>query len=248
MSSTQELATGSTVGTSAFRLDVVSDTICPWCYVGKRRLAAALPILAGEGLAFEVTWRPFQLNPTMPSEGVDRRGYRSAKFGSWDRSQALDAQVAGAGAGDGLVFRHDLMAKTPNTMASHALIRLARSEGGPALQDRVVEGLFAAYFTQGRDVGDPAVLADIGAEAAMDRDKVAAYLADPASAEAVLDDERLARGLGLNGVPSVVLDGHFLFSGAQPTPVIVRALREAAAELSSRRGRASALEAVHAAE
>ena len=114
---------------SSFRLDIVSDTICPWCYVGKRRLAAALPILEAEGLTFDVAWRPFQLNPTMPREGLDRRAYRSAKFGSWEKSQALDAQVTEAGASAGLVFRHDLMAKTPNTVASHALIRLARETG-----------------------------------------------------------------------------------------------------------------------
>ena len=143
---------------SSFRLDIVSDTICPWCYVGKRRLAAALPVL---GLTFDVTWRPFQLNPTMPREGLDRRAYRSAKFGSWEKSQALDAQVTEAGASAGLVFRHDLMAKTPNTVASHALIRLARETGDAAMQDRVVEALFSAYFTQGLDVGDLAVLADL---------------------------------------------------------------------------------------
>jgi predicted DsbA family dithiol-disulfide isomerase len=144
---------------SSFRLDIVSDTICPWCYVGKRRLAAALPILEAEGLTFDVAWCPFQLNPTMPREGLDRRAYRSAKFGSWEKSHALDAQVTEAGASAGLVFRHDLMAKTPNTVASHALIHLARETGDAAMQDGVVEALFSAYFTQGLDVGDPAVLA-----------------------------------------------------------------------------------------
>ena len=154
---------------SSFRLDIVSDTICPWCYVGKRRLAAALPILEAEGLTFDVTWRPFQLNPTIPREGLDRRAYRSAKFGSWKKSQALDAQVTEAGASAGLVFRHDLMAKTPNTVASHALIRLAHETGGAATQDRVVEALFSAYFTQGLDVGDPAVLADLAKGAGIER-------------------------------------------------------------------------------
>lgn len=231
---------------SAFLLDAVSDTICPWCYVGKRRLAAARPILAAEGLAFEIAWRPFQLNPTMPKDGLDRRAYRSAKFGSWEKSEALDAQVAAAGASEGLAFRHDLMERTPNTLASHALIRLAHDVGGADLQDRIVEALFKAYFTQGRDIGNPAVLADLGAKAGIDRDQVAAHLADPASGEAVAYDERLARGLGLDGAPSVVLDGRFLFSGAQPTPVMVRALREAVAELASRRKAVSQVETFHA--
>jgi predicted DsbA family dithiol-disulfide isomerase len=228
------------------RLDVVSDTICPWCYVGKRRLAAALPVLAAEGLRFEVTWRPFQLNPAMPTEGLDRRLYRSAKFGSWEKSQALDAQVAAAGRGDGLVFRHDLMAKTPNTLASHALIRLGLELGGPALQDRVVEALFAAYFAQGRDVGDREVLAELGEGVGIDRARSLAFLADPASAAAVADEERLARGLGLNGVPSYVLDGRYLFSGAQPARAMVRALREASA-VPATPGRAAASAATAAA-
>lgn len=217
------------------RLEIVSDTICPWCYIGKRRLGRALDQLTAEGLAFELLWRPFQLNPTMPPEGLDRRSYRAAKFGSWERSQALDAKVAAAGAEEGLVFRHDLMARTPNTVASHALIHLAHELGGAELQDRVVESLFAAYFTQGRDVGAPALLADLAEAAGMDRVAVMAYLADPASGAAVRRDEALARRLDLHGVPSFVLAGHYLFSGAQPTLFIVQALREASAALAGHR-------------
>lgn len=234
-------ARGSAAGDRAtpLRLDVVSDTICPWCYIGKRRLAAALRLLAAEGLAFEVTWRPFQLNPSMPKDGLDRRAYRSAKFGSWEKSQALDAQVTAAGASAGLAFRHDLMAKTPNTLASHALIRLAHDAGGAALQDEVVEALFAAYFTQGRDVGDHGVLADIGAEAGIDRARTLASLSHKASVEAVRYDETLAHGLSLSGVPSVVLEGEHLFSGAQPTPVMVRELRAAGEAVAERRASAA---------
>lgn len=234
-----------TAHVSPLRLEIVSDTICPWCYIGKRRLGGALAELAAEGLAFEPLWRPFQLNPIMPPEGLDRRSYRAAKFGSWERSQALDAQVAAAGAEDGLVFRHDLMARTPNTVASHALIHLAHELGGAALQDRVVEALFAAYFTQGRDVGDPAVLADLAEAAGMDRTRVATYLADPASGAAVRRDEELARRLDLHSVPSIVLDGHHLFSGALPTPSIVQTLREASAVLARHRAGAVAAGAGH---
>jgi predicted DsbA family dithiol-disulfide isomerase len=226
------MAIDQTVDT--FHLDIVSDTICPWCYVGKRRLAQALPLLAAEGLSFGVRWRPFQLNPDLPKEGLDRRSYRSRKFGSWEKSQALDKQVAEAGRTEGIVFRHDLMTRTPNTLASHALIRLAHTVGGQALQERVVEALFAAYFTQGRDIGDPDVLADIGEAVGLDRNRVLALLSDSASATAVVDDERLARDLGLTGVPSFVLEGHPLFSGAQPVAIMVRALRAAAADLAGR--------------
>ena len=127
--------------TRVLGLEVVSDAICPWCYVGKRRLAKALALLAQDGLTFTVRWLPFQLNPDMPKGGVDRRAYRTRKFGSWERSQALDARVAAVGAGDGLAFRHDLMARTPNTFDAHRLVWLAGREG---TQDAVVDGLFAA--------------------------------------------------------------------------------------------------------
>ena len=214
---------------ASLRLDIVSDSICPWCYIGKRHLEQALPILRDEGLDFELHWRPFQLNPDMPKAGVERRTYRSAKFGSWDRSQALDAQVAAAGSAAGLTFRHDLMLRTPNTVASHVLIRLAHEEGGASLQDRVVEALFEAYFTAGRDIGDEEVLVEIAADAGLERDHVRANLRDPASAETVIRDEQLARGLRLNGVPTVVFDGHPLFAGAQPVAGIVRVLRQVGA-------------------
>lgn len=224
----------TSVKATTLHLDIVSDTICPWCWVGKRRLAAALPQLGAHGIAVEVTWRPFQLNPAMPKDGADRRAYRSAKFGSWERSQALDAQVAAAGAGDGLEFRHDLVARTPNTLASHVLIRLAHQTGGAVLQDRVVEALFAAYFQHGRDVGSHEVLADLAQDAGLDRAQTLAHLQDPANGDAVLLEENLERGLGLNGVPSVVFDGQLLFSGAQPTSAIVRTLREAARTQNAR--------------
>ena len=214
---------------TTLELDIVSDSICPWCYIGKRRLEAALRLLAADGIAVEVNWRPFQLNPDMPKEGVDRRAYRTAKFGSWENSQARDRQVADAAATVGLTFRLDLLAKTPNTLASHALIRLAREIGGPALQDAIVEAIFAAYFTQGRDIGDPSILADLAQPAGIDRQRTLAFLADPASTAAVDAEEASARDLGLSGVPSFVLDGHFLFSGAHPPETIAAALRRASA-------------------
>jgi predicted DsbA family dithiol-disulfide isomerase len=127
------------------------------------------------------------------------------------------------------------MAKTPNTLASHILIRLAHEIGGATLQDRVVEALFAAYFTLGRDVGDAQVLADIGQAAGIDRAVTLAALEKPANSAAVTEDEKLARRLGLNGVPSIVLKGQYLFSGAQPVSTIVTALREASARSASLR-------------
>lgn len=132
-------------------IEVISDAICPWCWIAKRRLDSAIAAIAPDVTA-SVTWRPFELNPEMPKGGVDRRAYRSAKFGSWQHSRALDAQVAAAGRLEGLVFNHDKMERTPNTVDAHRLILLAGQQGK---QDVVVEGLFAAYFDEGRDVGDP---------------------------------------------------------------------------------------------
>src|SRR2546428_13454630 len=142
-------------------IEVISDAICPWCWVAKRRLDRAIAAISPDVTA-SVTWRPFQLNPEMPKAGMARPAYRSAKFGSWQHSQALDAQVAAAGRSEGLVVNHDKMERTPNTVDAQRLILLAGQQGK---QDVVVEGLFAAYFDEGRDVGDPAVLADVGAAA-----------------------------------------------------------------------------------
>ena len=152
-------------------IEVISDAICPWCWIAKRRLESAIAALAPD-ITTTVTWRPFELNPKIPKAGVDRRAYRSAKFGSWQRSQALDAQVAAAGRSERLVFNHDKMERTPNTIDAHRLIRLAGQQGK---QHDVVEGLFAAYFNEGRD---------IGASARLDRARILAMLAsDEAQAE-----------------------------------------------------------------
>src|ERR1700687_6171310 len=135
-------------------VDVTSDLICPLSFVAKRRLEKASSIL---GKTLEVRWHPFQLNPEMPVEGLDRRLYRSAKFGSWEQSQRLDAQVSAAGAEDGVKFRHDLMKRTPNTFRGHVLLAAAL-KNGLQTQNLVAERLFQAYFLNGEDVGDPATL------------------------------------------------------------------------------------------
>lgn len=209
-------------------LSVVSDTICPWCYVGKRRIERAIESLAAEGLDISLRWMPFELNPDMPAAGMDRRTYRAAKFGSWERSQALDAQVAAEGAREGIAFRHSRIARTPNTRASHRLIWLAGEVGGSALQNRVVEALFSAYFHEGRDIGDKAVLADIGASAGLDEVRVLALLDGDEGLGEVIMQEMAARSLGVSGVPTVMAGDLVLFSGAQRTPLVVQALREVA--------------------
>ena len=209
---------------AALRLDVVSDTICPWCWIGKRRLGAALARI-GDDLDLDVRWRPFELNPGLPREGIPRRDYRIAKFGSWERSLALDAEVREAGAGDGLDFRHSLQARTPNTLASHALVSLAADTGR---QDEVVEALFGAYFTEGGDVGDTATLVGIGTACGLDGAAVEAAVADERLRERLhAEAQGHARG-GVNGVPSVMMNGFLLFSGAQSPDRTEAVLREAA--------------------
>src|ERR1700738_128198 len=210
-------------------IEVISDAICPWCWVAKRRLESAIAALAPD-LTTTVTWRPFELNPEMPKAGVDRRAYRSAKFGSWQRSQALDAQVAAAGRSEGLVFNHDKMERTPNTIDAHRLIRLAGQQGK---QHDVVEGLFAAYFNEGRDVRDPNVLADVSASAGLDRAKVRAMLASDEAQAQVRSELQRAENLRMSGVPTVLANGVPLFSGAIRAELMEAALRKAAGHVRS---------------
>lgn len=208
-------------------IEVISDAICPWCWVAKRRLGRALEALAPE-IAASVTWRPFELNPDMPKSGLDRRVYRSAKFGSWQRSQALDAQVTAAGRPDGLVFNHDKMERTPNTFDAHRLIRLAGQE---SRQDAVVEGLFTAYFHEGRDVGEAAVLADVGAAAGLDRARILAMLASDEGRDEVRSELQRAGSLHVSGVPTVLVNGTPVFSGAIRTELMEAKLREAVSRM-----------------
>jgi predicted DsbA family dithiol-disulfide isomerase len=212
-----------TATSTGSRIDIVSDAICPWCYIGKRQLERALALLASEGLSFSVHWNPFQLNPDMPKEGRDRIAYRAVKFGSAERARELDERVASAAAGVGLSFRQDLMLRTPNTLDAHRLIWLAGKEG---VQDGVMEAVFAAYFTQGQDIGDSAVLANCAAEAGMDRASVADFLAGDVAANEMLAADRAAREADVNGVPAFFLDGYSLFSGAMPAETMAEALRK----------------------
>lgn len=210
-------------------LDVISDAICPWCWIGKAHLDAALEQLRQDGLEFRIRWRPFQLNPDMPAEGVARDAYRAQKFGSIERSRELDAQVADAGRAAGLAFRHDLMTRTPNTIAAHRVIRAAEEAG---VQQAVVDALFRAYFQAGRDIGDAATLDEIAEAAGLPG--MAAMLAGDDHRDAVLAEDMAARRGGISGVPSFLMDRHLLFSGAMPAQRMAEAFRQANAILSAR--------------
>jgi predicted DsbA family dithiol-disulfide isomerase len=204
------------------RIDIVSDAICPWCYVGKRHLERALTILANEGLTFQVHWNPFQLNPDMPKEGRDRASYRAWKFGSAEKSAALDQRITDAAAKAGLAVRTDLMTRTPNTIDAHRLIWFAGQHGD---QDAAMEAVFKAYFIEGRDVGEHAVLADCAVEAGLQREDVLEFLAGDLADKEMRASDQAAREAGVSGVPSFFLDGYSLFSGAMPADTIADALR-----------------------
>ena len=206
----------------ALELSIVSDAICPWCYVGKRRLEQAIALMDGVR-PVRVAWRPFELNPQMPKEGIERREYRMRKFGSWERSLALDTQIREVGKSVGIAFRYDLMKRTPNTLDAHRLIWLA---GHLGVQDAMVETLFRGYFSEGRDIGDPAVLADLAATAGIGREQATAFLSSTNGASEVAAEEQVAIRAGLSGVPTFVLNGRVLFSGAQPPEMIAQALSQ----------------------
>ncbi len=206
------------------QLEVYSDLICPWCYIGKRRLEAALKLAEGRHTV-RVSWHPFQLNPDMPSAGMDRRAYRSAKFGSWERSQQLDEGVAEAGADVGIPFNYAAVRRTPNTFDSHRLIWLADQHGK---QDQVVEALFAAYFVEGLDLSQQSVLAEIVIRAGVPRTEVEELLAGDRGAADVRRLEQAVRETGVQSVPFYLLNGRYHFSGAQPPNVMLAAFAEAA--------------------
>jgi predicted DsbA family dithiol-disulfide isomerase len=206
------------------RIEVVSDVVCPWCYIGKRRLEKALALVAGS-LVPQITWLPFQLNPGMPAEGMPRAEYRRAKFGSLERGRQLDARVAAEGRSEGLEFALERIERTPNTFAAHQLIDLAQQAGTGAA---VVDALFCAYFEEARDVGDRGVLLGIAESAGLARAQVEARWADAAEARRVAQLEDSMKALGISGVPTFILERKFGVSGAQPAEALAAAMREAA--------------------
>ncbi|QEL16671.1 DsbA family oxidoreductase [Limnoglobus roseus] len=202
-------------------IDIYSDVICPWCFIGKRRLEKGLA-----GQEATVRWHPFELNPNMPPEGAERRAYRIKKFGSWERSLELDAQVGRAFAGEGLAFNAEQMARTPNTFDAHRIIWLAGEKG---VQDAVVEALFKAYFTDGRDLSDRATLAAVAVEGGLDAKEVHDLLATDRGTTEVRAWEQKGQRLGISGVPFFVINGTVALSGAQPPEMFREAFEQAVA-------------------
>jgi predicted DsbA family dithiol-disulfide isomerase len=204
-------------------IDVISDVICPWCYIGKRRLEKAIGAIDGQHEC-RVRWHPFQLNPLMPKDGISRREYRVRKFGSWERSSELDAHVAAAGAAEGIPFAFDRIEWTPNTIDAHRLIWLADQQG---VQDAIVEALFTAYFTEGRDISNRERLIDVIAEAGLNRQRAESVLSGDEGMDAIKAANEQVRRFRVDSVPFFIVNGGITFSGAQPPDTFLRTFKQA---------------------
>ena len=206
-------------------IDVISDVICPWCYIGKRRLEKAIVALEGQH-EVRVRWLPFQLNPTMPKEGISRKEYRIKKFGSWERSQQRDTNVVAVGETEGIHFDFDRIERTPNTVDAHRLIWLADQQD---CQNAIVEALFVAYFTEGRDISSQQALINVVAEAGLERQQVEAMLNSDEGMDAIKEVEGLSQRHGVSGVPFFVINDKVKLSGAQQPDTFLDAFRQAVA-------------------
>lgn len=192
------------------QIEILSDTVCPWCFIGKRRFERALAMRPQADL--EVRWLPFQLNPTMPAGGLDRRQYLTAKFGGVERAEKQYERIRRAGRDEGIDFQFERISRTPNTVDSHRLIHYAGLRGA---QDSIVEALFQAYFLEGRDTGKRNVLIDVADSAGLDAAEVAAYLQSDEDRSHILGLDEIARRNGITGVPCFIIEGRYAVSGAQ---------------------------------
>ncbi len=204
-------------------IEVYSDVVCPWCYVGKRRLERALAQLNGAAQA-RITWRPFQLNPTMPLDGMDRATYLKAKFGSLENFGRMEEQLLAAGADERIPFAFEKIQRTPNTFTAHRLVWYAEQQGK---QDAMVEALFRGYFLEGKNIGDVQTLTHVAAEAGLDRTETEEFLESEKGVVEVKGEEAVGRRLDIRGVPYFVLNGRVAISGAQPPDIFASAIQQA---------------------
>jgi predicted DsbA family dithiol-disulfide isomerase len=211
----------------ALTIDVVSDVVCPWCYIGKRRLEGALALYAKahpDAPAPAVTWRPFQLNPGLPDEGMARAEYVQRKFGA--RGGAVYDRVSAVGREVGIPFAFDRISRQPNTLAAHSLIELAETRG---VQDALVEAFFRAYFREGVDLPARENLVAIAAGAGLDHAEVEAWLDDKNARDLAAAEDQRAREIGIQGVPFFIFNGRVAVSGAHPAESLLDAMNQAEA-------------------
>ncbi|MEM7078181.1 MAG: DsbA family oxidoreductase [Pseudomonadota bacterium] len=203
-------------------IEIFSDVICPWCFIGKQRLDRALPGDVGEGITLR--WRPYQLFPGLPAEGLDRGEYLRRRYGEDADSTRAPRRITEEAEGEGLTLRYDLIQRLPNTLLAHRLLEYAYVEG---VQHRLSEILFQAYFCAGEDVGEADTLARLGARAGLDADAVANMLASDAYAQEVAEQLARAPEVGVSGVPGYLLAGGFLLPGAQSTETMAQIITRA---------------------
>lgn len=206
-------------------IEIVHDLVCPWCFLGVRRLMRTLR--RRPDLLFDLTWRPFLLNPDMPRAGMSRGDYVIRKFGGEDRARRLYTSIAEIGRAEGVLFRFDRIHRTPSSVDAHRLVRYAARFGRA---DALVEALFSAHFTDGDDIGDAATLSALAQSCGLDGIEVRRFLGSEAEVDSVHADNLRAHRLGINGVPCFVISGRHAIAGAQEPEVIERLLDVAAVE------------------
>ncbi len=206
-------------------IDVVSDAVCPWCFIGQKRLDKA--VAAVPEVDVQIRWRPFQLDPTIPPEGKDRRQYMLAKFGSEERLRQIHANIEPLGAAEGIEFDFDAIKVSPNTLDAHRVMRWAAA-AGPEAQNRLARRLFQLYFEEGKNIGDHAVLTEAAREAGMDAPVVEAMLATDTDRDAVSNEAATASRMGITGVPCFLLEGKYAVMGAQESDTLADAIRQIA--------------------
>lgn len=210
------------------KIDIISDTVCPWCFIGKRKLETALA--ARPDLDVEVNWHPFQLHPEMPREGADRKEFIAQKFGSPERAKELYSNVKRAGEAVDIPFNFEDIKRSPNTLDSHRLIRWAATAG---CQDKLVDVLFRRFFIDGEDISDHDVLTRAADEAGMDADIVAGLLDKDDDREIVAEEDRKAREMGVSGVPFFIIDNKYALSGAQDPEAFIAAFDKVTSEAAN---------------
>ena len=208
-------------------VDVISDVVCPWCFLGMKRLQRAIALMPE--IEVEVRWRPYQLDPTIPPGGLPRREYMLKKFSDEERLREIHDNLVRLGEAEGIRFDFEAMEVAANTLDAHRLIRWAASPKAPAgVQTAVVERLFSLNFEQGRDIGDRAVLVEVATESGLDAALVEALLASNADVDAVRAEIDTAARMGVRGVPCFLLEGKYAVMGAQETETLADAIRQVA--------------------
>ena len=208
--------------TQPLHIDIISDVMCPWCYIGKRRLEKAIASVPDIPVALR--WLPFQLDPTLPKDGKDRQAYLSDKFGGAERAEAVYAPIRAAGQQEGIPFAFEKITKSPNTLDCHRLILWSRADG---LQNEMAERLFQLYFLEGADLTDPKVLILASADVGMMSDLVEELLPTTSDIDKIQKDLDQAQAVGVTGVPAFIIDERFMIMGAEKAETIAAAIRHA---------------------